>query len=399
MEKSSTKKKAAKSLPDGVWEPPSRDIKRHVESMLWGRAAGRCEFAGCNRVLSRSSVTQEQVNVAQKAHIYAFSPGGSRGHEDVPGEALNLAENLMLVCHECHRKIDQFGDGGRYTARLLQEWKAAHEQRVELVTGIDAGRRSHVLFYGANVGVHSSPFVFNEAAGAMFPGRYPAEGRAIALGVIDSTVQDKTPEYWASEANGLVAQFRSRVGERLSRREIDHLSVFALAPQPLLVLLGTLLGDIVPADVYQRHREPPTWCWPSSASPLAFKVERPATFDGPPALVLGLSATVTRDRVESVLGSGVRVWNVSVPGPHNDLIRSREHLSQFRALLRQLFDEIKAAHGQTTTLHVFPVGSVSFAVELGRARMPKADMPWCIYDQNNERGGFVATINIPFGDQ
>lgn len=397
MARKSTKTKGV-SLPDGVREPPSRDIKRSVEASLWGRAAGRCEFAGCNKVLFRSSVTQEPVNAGQKAHIYAFSPAGSRGHEGVSDDELNLADNLMLVCHECHRKIDQFDDGGKYTPELLKGWKAAHEQRVELVAGIDPGRRSHVLFYGANIGAHSSPFVFNEAAGAMFPGRFPAEGRAIALGVLDSTMRDKTPEYWTSEANGLIAQFGTRVRDRLARREIDHLSVFALAPQPLLVLLGTLVGDIVPADVYQRHREPPNWSWPTSASPLVFKVERPASFDGPPALVLGFSATVTRDRIEAALGPGVRVWNVSVPQPHNELIKSREHLSQFRALLRLLFDEIKAAHGQSTQLHIFPVGSVSFAVELGRARMPKADMPWRIHDQNNERDGFIPTLDIPHGE-
>ena len=42
-------------------------------------------------------------------------------------------------------------------------------------------------------------------------------------------------------------------------REIEHLSVFALGPIPLLVELGSLLGDITPADVYQLHREPAGW--------------------------------------------------------------------------------------------------------------------------------------------
>lgn len=36
---------------------------------------------------------------------------------------------------------------------------------------------------------------------------------------------------------------------------VHHLSVFALAPQPLLMELGRLLGDIVPAEVHQLHRE------------------------------------------------------------------------------------------------------------------------------------------------
>src|SRR4051812_6927779 len=70
-------------------EIPTRDIPRPVESMLWGRAAGRCEFDGCNVLLSRSAVTQEQVNAAEKAHIYAFSPDGPRGNAGIADEHLN----------------------------------------------------------------------------------------------------------------------------------------------------------------------------------------------------------------------------------------------------------------------------------------------------------------------
>jgi hypothetical protein len=62
--------------------------------------------------------------------------------------------------------------------------------------------------------------------------------------------------------------------------------------------------------------------------------------------------------------------------------------------MRQLLDRIKAAHGQNTVLRVFPVCSVSMAIEFGRIRMPKADMPWRLYDQVNPRGGFVSALAI-----
>jgi hypothetical protein len=49
-------------------------------------------------------------------------------------------------------------------------------------------------------------------------------------------------------------------------------------------------------------------------------------------------------------------------------------------------------------LHVFPAMPVSLAVELGRVRMPKADLPWLLYDQMNARGGFIRALVIP-GEQ
>src|SRR5438046_4648730 len=151
-----------------------RSIPVPVQCMLWGRAAGRCEFAGCNKPLWKSSVTQEQINTAQKAHIYSFSASGPRGNRGFAKEDLNSLANLLLVCHECHQKIDHKPDGGRYTVPLLQQMKFEHEQRIEQTTGIITSKKSHILMYGANIGDHTSTLKYDDAASALFPARYPA---------------------------------------------------------------------------------------------------------------------------------------------------------------------------------------------------------------------------------
>ena len=65
--------------------------------------------------------------------------------------------------------MDQEKDGGRYSAQLLQRMKEQHEGRIEIVTGIDASRRSHVVLYGANIGDHSSPLSYRATASCLFP--------------------------------------------------------------------------------------------------------------------------------------------------------------------------------------------------------------------------------------
>ena len=57
----------------------TRYIKREVERVLWAKAGGRCQFNGCNRLLYRSPITLETVNISEKAHIYSFSEDGPRG--------------------------------------------------------------------------------------------------------------------------------------------------------------------------------------------------------------------------------------------------------------------------------------------------------------------------------
>jgi hypothetical protein len=79
----------------------TRYVPQHVQCMLWGKAAGRCEFAGCNTPLWKSPVTQEQVNIAQKAHIYSFSSDGPRGNIGISRDQLRDIGNLILV--DCRR--------------------------------------------------------------------------------------------------------------------------------------------------------------------------------------------------------------------------------------------------------------------------------------------------------
>ena len=77
-----------------------------------------------------------------------------------------------------------------------------------------------------------------------------------------------------------------------------------------------------------------------------------------------------------------------------EIVKSPAQLYEMRGLFSRVFDEIKAVHGQHTLLHVFPAMPVSLAVELGRARSPKAEMPWRIYDQVGVLGGFVPALEI-----
>jgi hypothetical protein len=374
----------------------SRDISRSVEAMLWGKAAGRCQFDGCNRELSKSPVTQERVNLAEKAHIYSFSADGPRGNRGVDLKRLNALENLILVCDICHKTIDKNWDSGRYTVAQLQQWKATHEDRVARVTGIGPEKTSHILLFGSNIGDHHGPLHYTQAVDAVFPHWYPAEDRAIELGVRNSVLSEANKTLFWDPADENLATDYEHVRRRIRSGEIKHLSVFALAAQPLLIRLGALLGDIVRAEVYQLHREPvPSWKWPAQA-PAAPQVEiqRPSPTNGPPVLVLAFSAPVAADRVTSVLGPDAAIWTLTVPSPHKEILKSPAQLSEMRGLFSRVFDEIKAVHGQNTLLHVFPVMPVSLAVELGRARSPKAEMPWRIYDQVGALGGFVPALEI-----
>jgi hypothetical protein len=111
-------------------------------------------------------------------------------------------------------------------------------------------------------------------------------------------------------------------------------------------------------------------------------------------LVISLSDSIDYRRVTDVLGPEVSFWELTIEHRHNDFLKSKEQLSLFRRTVRELMANIGRAHGKGVALSIFPAMPVSCAVELGRVRMPKADGPWIIYDQNNKHNKFIRAIEI-----
>src|SRR5207249_1098708 len=104
-------------------------IPEKVKIRLWGKAAGRCQYEGCNEPLYIDTLTQAEFNLAYIAHIIADSPDGPRGHPVLSEQLKCDLSNLMLLCDPHHRLIDKHDIAGHPVERL-REMKALHETRV-----------------------------------------------------------------------------------------------------------------------------------------------------------------------------------------------------------------------------------------------------------------------------
>jgi len=371
----------------------SRTLLERTRCMLWGRSAGRCQK--CNRLLSWDPHTKATANLAEAAHIIGFSKNGPRPERDIPEALINDLSNLMLLCRLCHTPVVDAREED-YTVERLREMKRSQEERVKRITAIGQECGSHILVYGANVGDHSAMVSYQAVAPALlFDERYPASRTPLALGMVNSSFRDRSGSFWDIEAKQLRSMVKEQVYPRLRPGEVEHLSVFALAPQPLLVLLGYLLCDVNYAmRVYQLHREPPGWIWQDHPDGFEYRIQRPESATGEPALVLALSTPVDDGRLIDKIGADAAIWRVTIDEPDSDFLKSPRQLQQFRDLIRPLLDEIKNRYAQGTMLHVFPAAPVSVCVELGRAVQPKAHMAMRVWDQNKDLGGFVQALDV-----
>jgi SMODS-associated and fused to various effectors sensor domain len=369
-------------------------IPQKVQSALWARSGGRCAYRGCNEDLIGDLIAGRKDGVfGFIAHVVADRPDGPRGDAIRSISLAKNIENLMLMCARHHKVIDVDAVAD-HPVLLLLAMKAEHEARIATVTAIDEERGSHVVRFAANIGQNEALVSTQSIFAAMLPDRHPVSGQTIDLEILGLSLQDYEAEYWTVQRDNLRRQFANRVAGRIERQEIRHLSVFALAPQPLLIEFGRLLGDIVPVSIYQRHREPSTWRWQKDRNPISYKISEPDIgSEGPIALKLAVSATVTDERITRVLGNDTAIWSLIADGAHNDIVRCPQDQAAFRAGLRSLFDQIKAQHGPDRMIHVFPALPVSLAVETGRVWMPKADLTLQVYDQIRDQG-FLPALAI-----
>lgn len=355
---------------------------------LWTRAGGRCQFRGCNIELLGDLISGvETLNSAFVAHIIAAAPDGPRGDAARSHALANDLSNVMLLCHTHHRLID-IERPLDHPESLLLPMKKEHEDRIRSITAIDASRGTHILHYAARIGEHDCLVSENSSKAAVLPDRYPLQS-PISLEVIGTDYRDSELAYWQLQVDTLRRQFALKIGERLRAGEIGHLSVFAIAPQPLLIELGHLLSDIADVDVRQISREPRGWAWREERDAVSF-IERRSGDNSVTtvALSLGVSANIGNERILAALGDDCTIWSIEAEQPGNDVLSRRDCLRTFREKLRATFSAIKATHGQDATIHVFPALPVSMAVEVGRVWMPKADLPLMIYDEHRELGGF-----------
>lgn len=94
---------------------------------LWGKAAGRCSFPGCNQDCLVHLTSASPTIIGEMAHVIAKSKGGPRGaSEDGSDEYVNL----ILLCPSHHRLIDK-APPDSFSEETLLRWKHEHEKNVD----------------------------------------------------------------------------------------------------------------------------------------------------------------------------------------------------------------------------------------------------------------------------
>lgn len=357
------------------------NISESDKRLLWLRAAGRCEFEGCNKILYEGNITNEYGNFGELCHIIGDSPNGPRGGERSKELAKDI-DNIVLMCPTCHKMIDS--DPKKYTTEIVKGMKKRHEDRIRLVTGIAHDKKSHVVTYYSKIGKHLPDFSFNTISSVLFPDYFPEASIPIEISMRGNVMKESDPYFWKIEDNNLRDAFAYEVKQRIQYSETKHISLFPFADMPLLVRLGTLFNDIRELKVYQPHRDTKKWEWQKSGDEnIEFKIIEPTDKSKQPVLIFALSATAITERIKTLYSNqDVSIWTVTCTNPNNDFLKTEVKLKEFASFTREVLDKINASSTYNEIL-VHMAMPVACAFMLGHVWMPKADMKLILHDYYN----------------
>lgn len=369
---------------------------------MWARAAGRCTL--CNALVTENEDLGEVVGIGEIAHNVGWGKSSPRGESELSTEERASADNLILLCRNCHKPIDAGGVIDRYSVETLARFQREHEQRVRTFTGIGGDRGAAIVRVVGTVRGSQPELTYDTVQDALvksgyFPRMLPNAFRS----EYEIDLRNLAEPYSADEFSTCAREIDALVGrihEGIRLGAVTRLAVFGFARIPVLIYLGAQLDDKVSTLVFQRQRVDGenAWCWPDASDPVDFDVSllKAGTESDRVALVLNLSGTIALDELPEEQKEVCSIYSIAPVHPAEPsptLISSLAALAGFQHAVRDFLARVESSHGKVPYVDVFAAVPVSAAVSVGRTLMPNISPALRVFDRG-EDGRFFAAIEV-----
>lgn len=388
----------------GNSRPP---ISPNTKLAVWVASAGRCAI--CNLLLiNNEEVGFKIARIGELAHIVGWSPGSPRGDSPMGEEERNDTDNLMLLCRNCHKPIDQNGIIGFYSVEDLKKIKKNHEEHIRYMTGIPVDRQAMIVrLVGPIRGVNPEISFRSALWGLTAAGYVPQASSGSFEREIGHDLREPRednyddPQEFQRLAQEIDNQLIARLNDGVRIDGIKRIAVFAFCRIPLLVHLGARLDDKTPAIVFQRHRTDEIdkqWTWPHKNKDVQFEISKvqQGTDAGAVATIINLSGTIDRSQLPEEFDGRYTVYQLTPSGdasPNPSLFSSPKILASFEAKFREFLASLERDHNGLASLALFPAIPISAAITIGRTLMPNVSPALHVYDRDSN-GSFFKALEV-----
>lgn len=357
------------SLP----QASARKYNARTLKVLWGRSAGRCSMPECRvELLVDDSAYDPVVIMGDIAHVMASSDEGPRGNKCESIGKRDEYENLILLCKNCHAKID--GQKKKFDVDAIKKIKAEHEAWVR--TSLPERGQSNIG-WEAILLQDAKPFDAQQAIDALSPDFL--EGKPHLIEVYPEKEEWRT----IVQRIGLAMNALFKRSDPFNKR----FAIFPLAPVSACVALGFCLSDRPRVRLFQYHRYSQSWNWKASLRDYAKPkiVGLPARANhkhGQVVICFEISAKIQKVHINDVGGKVIGTISIQVPRPSTSWLRSDGQLDELGRIAHETFEIIQNQFPNATSWHLLLATPAPVAVRIGQAMNPTMIPPVQLYEFN-----------------
>lgn len=390
---------------------------KDTDKEFLGYLAGwRCQFSGCGKNLRQHSVSGSSNKSSYFAHIVASSPEGPRGDPEQSHKLSKNIENYLVLCDECHRRIDRT-DPRRFSVDVLRKMRESSIAEVARLLSTLQYREAIPIVLMGRVFDQAPHYDQREAEEGMWtrglrlrpghPHRFLENGWHL--------YDPHKPDYWIQ----LFASIKVELPELRKLTQTSqpsqanfHLAIFVLHGTSIQILAGRLFGEASSLSIFQYRRNrlqmvPNShWVFDDKSAPdpskYVCKIIAPGT-TGPATeaiLLVSLSFKIGHDRLPTELyESGelkMRTLEVApaIVMPNYDIIANEDDLN---ALGQKLEQAIKTLQDEwkVKKVHLIVGAPSSACFKLGQKMQAGYHAIYRCYETTGGPSGkFAATIEI-----
>jgi serine/threonine protein kinase len=182
-------------------------------------------------------------------------------------------------------------------------------------------------------------------------------------------------------------QVSSQVLPALQTNPTPRIVYFGMAPVPLSIQLGTLLGGLVPVSVFQRiHQEKAgssSWHWPGIVQTQQVELlglpQSHQTTSGPVVMRISASFPVDPALTRKIVADPLCEIDISLSEPSPDALQSEADVHAVAAAVRKALDAVAKQLPNTTAVHLFAAVPGALALRIGMATNPNIHPPLQTY--------------------
>jgi hypothetical protein len=356
-------------------------IPEKVKIQVWTEAAGRCQFRGCNKPLWFNELTLNQTNFSELAHIIGASNIGPRGGNQ---SALLVKDpsNIMLVCARCHKEIDDSILSLKYNEAELLSMKKEHIERIRFLLD-QPSKRTRPLILNCHFGKTNTLISERSILNAILPD-YP-DKPAPEWYNVKFKLANRTKKIEWDYAFDLIEKEIEVVNRSIANGGLQHLSIFGLAPQPILMYLGMLLGNKIPIKVFEPKRmsdQDNMWNWEQEDGiNIQYSTEKILSGSSKDVILLiALSDYIDEDKYKALNLNEASIYKIFIDTPVQGFLKKESDKFGFISECRHLLNLIQSEVGNECKIHVLPAMPASLAVEFGRLIQPTKDPEIIVYE-------------------